>query len=96
MDMPVVLASACSAARPSRRNPCPTPRSAPLTQRDGVSAPHANPHCPPLIPPPTHPQNDKYLASSRPCAQTEHDIRAIVKAATADHEMRWSADTQLK
>jgi len=30
--------------------------------------------------------NDKYLASSRPCQQTEADIRAIVQAATADHD----------
>lgn len=38
------------------------------------------------LPPDALKMNDKYLASSRPCQQTEADIRAIVQAATADHD----------
>lgn len=46
------------------------------------------------LPPDALRMNDKYLASSRPCHQTEADIRAIVQAATADHEPKWN--NQLK
>ncbi|KIY97859.1 Snf1-like ser/thr protein kinase [Monoraphidium neglectum] len=41
------------------------------------------------LPPDALRMNDRYLASSRPCTQTEAQIRAIVQAATADHEPRW-------
>ncbi|GBF93316.1 sulfur stress regulator [Raphidocelis subcapitata] len=40
------------------------------------------------LPPDALKMNDKYLASSRPCAQTDADIRAIVAAAAADADGR--------
>lgn len=40
------------------------------------------------LPPDALKMNEKYLASSRPCAQTDADIRAIVAAAAADADGR--------